>query len=614
MHEYNAGSFLPRLTRLPIRPLPDVLINQIAAGEVIERPASVVKELVENALDAGAQRVEVDIEEGGARLIRVRDDGGGMPAEELALAVSRHATSKIGSLDDLEAVLTLGFRGEALPSIASVSHFSLTSRRADDEHATRLEVDGGRTGALAPAQHPPGTQVEVRELFYNVPARRRFLRAERTEFGHIDEWLRSLALARPDREIRLQHNGKLVRHYRPLNEQRGRLARVRDALGESFADDCLAVEHEGAGLRLTGWVGAPTASRAQADQQYFFVNGRAVRDRVVSHAVRQAYADVLFHGRHPAYVLFLDLDPRRVDVNVHPAKHEVRFRDQRVIHDFLFRSLHATLAEARAGAAPKVESWSDAAADASLSAGSDSPSASSAWTPRQGGLGLSVGETLGQYRRLYAPQAAVASMPSMPEARDDEAPPLGFALAQLAGVYILAENAHGLVLIDMHAAHERISYERMKTALAEDSLRRIPLLVPATLSLSEREADFVEANQQALQTFGFVLRRLSPTAVQLDEIPALLDGVDARQLARDVVSDLMEHGATRRVEEQRNELLATMACHASVRANRRLTVPEMNALMRDIEATERSGQCNHGRPTWTQLSMQELDKLFLRGR
>lgn len=616
----------PEPCRVPIQQLPDVLVNQIAAGEVIERPASVVKELVENALDAGAGRIDIDIEEGGARLIRIRDDGGGIPADELPLALSRHATSKIANLDDLEAVATLGFRGEALPSIASVSRFALTSRPADSEHAVRVEVDGGRIGEPSPAAHPPGTSVEVRDLFYNVPARRRFLRAERTEFGHIDDWLRMLSLARPDCQLKLHHNGKQVRLYRPGLDLAGRQRRLLDALGEGFASQCLAIDHEAAGLRLSGWVGLPTASRSQADQQYFFVNGRAVRDRVVTHAVKQAYADVLFHGRHPAFVLFLDIDPRRVDVNVHPAKHEVRFRDQRLVHDFLFRTLHQVLAETRAGAASgpvsSTLSGTLSGSHAGDSIAADGPRGgaptANAYPPHQSSIRLPVAETLAAYRSLYsAPASQTGSSSAValpPTLADEDMPPLGFALAQLKGIYVLAENAQGLVLIDMHAAHERISYERLKQAMESEGIRSTPLLVPISLAVSEREAEFVELNTESLAALGFAILRNGPQSISLREVPALLEGVDARQLALDVIADLLEHGSTRRIEEQRNELLATMACHASVRANRKLSVAEMNALLRDMEATERSAQCNHGRPTWTQLSLQELDRLFLRGR
>ncbi len=604
---------------MPIRALSDTLINQIAAGEVVERPASVVKELVENALDAGATRVDVELEEGGMRLIRVRDDGSGIDADQLPLALTRHATSKIASLDDLEGVLTLGFRGEALPSIAAVSRFALISRTAQAEHATRLEVEDGKAHPAQPAQHPPGTSVEVRDLFYSVPARRRFLRAERTEFAHVDELVRTLALAHMRRELRLVHNGKAVRSYRPASDPGSRQRRLADALGEAFAGQCLAIEHEGGGLHLSGWIGMPTASRSQADQQYFYVNGRAVRDRVVTHAVRQAYADVLFHGRHPAFVLYLEIDPRRVDVNVHPAKHEVRFRDGRMVHDFIFRSLHEALASTRAGAA-SASPASETAADERVAAATHSAASTMGYVPRAGNqssMALPVREQIENYAALYGPgtaqtDTAAGIVPA--DADDTRAPPLGFALAQLHGVYILSQTIDGLIIVDMHAAHERIGYERLKTAQGGEGIRSISLLVPESLAVSAREADFVEAQPQSFSELGFEVQRVAPTQISLRGIPALLEGVDARQLLLDVLADLIELGSTRRVEEQRNELLSTMACHAAVRANRRLTVAEMNALLRDMEATERSGQCNHGRPTWTRLSMTELDRLFLRGR
>jgi len=601
---------------VPIRALPDVLINQIAAGEVVERPASVVKELVENALDAGATRVDVELEEGGIRLIRVRDDGGGMAADELPLALTRHATSKIASLEDLEGVLTLGFRGEALPSIAAVSRFALTSRTASAEHATRVEVEDGRALPPQPAQHPAGTTVEVRDLFYSVPARRRFLRAERTEFAHVDELLRTLALAHMQRELRLGHNGKSVRQYRPADDPAGRLRRLGDALGEAFASQCLAISHSADGMQLHGWIGLPTASRAQADQQYFYVNGRAVRDRVVTHAVRQAYADVLFHGRHPAFVVYLDIDPRRVDVNVHPAKHEVRFRDGRLVHDFIFRSLHAALAQTRAGAAALPAADSESAAQEPLATGYSPAVGYLRPQAAQTSLALPVREQLAAYNALYgaAPASATEVATVSAPVDDSQVPPLGYALAQLHGVYILSQTSDGLIIIDMHAAHERIGYERLKAAQAGEGIRSVALLVPESVAVSAREADFVEANSPALEEFGFKVQRVAPTMLSLRGLPALLEGVDARQLLLDVLADLIELGGSRRVEERRNELLAGMACHAAVRANRRLSVPEMNALLRDMEATERSAQCNHGRPTWIRLTMADLDRLFLRGR
>ena len=599
---------------MAIRQLPDTLINQIAAGEVVERPASVVKELVENALDAGARRVDIDLEEGGVRLIRIRDDGGGIPAEDLPLAVSRHATSKIASLDDLEGVATLGFRGEALPSIASVSRFALMSRHAAAAHGASLEIEGGRLGEVMPKPHPQGTTVEVRDLFFNVPARRKFLKAERTELGHIEEWLRQLALARPDVELRVSHNGKPSRRWKGEGDLLSEV-RLHEALGEEFANHVLRIDHSAAGLRLHGWIAQPVYNRASADQQYLYVNGRAVRDRSVAHAVKQAYADVLFHGRQPAYVLFLELDPRRVDVNVHPAKHEVRFRDARLIHDFVYRTLHEALAETRAGSAPMPLS----APETATAGGSYGWNAAAPQSP----LGLQqVADIRAGYAVLYgtgAPQvsaatpAALASAP-LPASEDASMPPLGYAIAQLHGIYILAENADGLIVVDMHAAHERIGYEKLKYAHDGEGLRTQPLLVPLTVAVSEREADVAEREVDTLASLGFELNRSGPQSLVLRSVPALLAHGDTEALVRDVLADLREHGESRRVAAARDELLATMACHGAVRANRRLTLPEMNGLLREMEVTERSGQCNHGRPTWARFSLPEIDRWFLRGR
>lgn len=631
--------------RVPIQTLPDTLINQIAAGEVVERPASVVKELVENALDAGATRIDIDLEEGGVRLVRVRDDGAGMAPGDLPLAIRRHATSKIASLDDLEAVATLGFRGEALPSIASVSRFALSSRREADAHGAQLQVDGGRVGEVAPKAHPRGTTVEVRELFFNVPARRKFLRAERTELGHIEEWLRSLALARPDVELRVSHNGRPARRYRGgdalLAADTG--ARLVETLGEDFARQALRIDHAAAGLRLHGWIAQPAYNRASADQQYLYVNGRAVRDRSVAHAVRQAYADVLFHGRHAAYVLFLELDPRGVDVNVHPAKHEVRFRDARLVHDFVYRTLHAALAETRAGLATGL----DAPAPGAMPLPASAPHGAHAHAPAypmhggaQAGLGLPVAEALAAYGALYgadpshphadgsAAHAHAAHAPRAPMAGAgaDAAgvPPLGHAIAQLHGIYIVAETAEGLIVIDMHAAHERIGYERLKAAYGGDGIRAQPLLVPRTLAVSEREADLAEREAPALAALGLEVSRSGPTSLALRAVPALLAQGDTDALLRDVLADLREQendgragtgpAGSDRVAAARDTLLATMACHGAVRAHRRLTLPEMDALLREMERTERSGQCNHGRPTWARFTLSEMDRWFLRGR
>ncbi|MFD0737934.1 DNA mismatch repair endonuclease MutL [Lysobacter koreensis] len=604
---------------MPIRQLPDILINQIAAGEVVERPASVVKELVENALDAGATRVDIDLEEGGSRLIRIRDDGAGIPGDELPLAISRHATSKIASLDDLEGVGTLGFRGEALPSIASVSRFSMTSRRGDAAHGASLDVDGGRVGAVTPKPHPQGTTVEVRDLFFNVPARRKFLKAERTELGHIEEWLRQLALARPDVELRVSHNGRPSKRWKGESDLLSDV-RLNETLGEEFARNALHVDHAAAGLRLHGWIAQPAYNRASADQQYLYVNGRAIRDRSVAHAVKQAYADVLFHGRQPAYVLFLELDPRRVDVNVHPAKHEVRFRDARLIHDFVYRTLQGALAETRAGtaigqgvggASAPADAWQVIAADAAPTG-----SAAYRWNAPQAPLGLQVADTRAGYAQLYGAPAQALPMQAtaLPASDDATLPPLGYAIAQLHGIYILAESADGLIVVDMHAAHERIGYEKLKSAHDGEGLRTQPLLVPAMLAVSEREAETAEREAATLATLGFDVTRSGAQSLTLRSVPALLAHGDVEALLRDVLADLREHGESRRVAAARDELLSTMACHGAVRANRRLTLHEMNALLREMEATERSGQCNHGRPTWARFSLTEIDRWFLRGR
>ena len=588
------------------------LADLIAAGEVVERPASVAKELLENAIDAGASAIVLEVQHGGLTYLRITDNGCGIAPQQLPTAFLRHATSKISRADDLDAIHTLGFRGEALPSVASVSRFRLTSRRNGNEHGALLQVEGGKVGEVVPHAHPPGTTVEVRDLFYNVPARRKFLRAERTELSHIEDWLRTLALARPDVEIRVSHNGKPSRRWKGEGHLLSDV-RLHEALGEDFARNALRVDHAGAGMRLHGWIAQPAYNRASADQQYLYVNGRSVRDRNVSHAIRQAYADVLFHGRHPAYVLFLELDPRGVDVNVHPAKHEVRFRESRLVHDFVYRTLHAALAETRAGGAATAMQPMQA------------PHAWSMPAPQQSSIGLRVADAPSAYAALYAPRdggsfadaaespATVAAMP-MPDDAPGGMPPLGFAVAQLHGIYILAENADGLVVVDMHAAHERIGYEKLKAAHDGAGLRTQPLLVPSSLAVSEREADVAEREAGTLARLGFEVQRSGPQSLLLRSVPALLAHGDVEALLRDVLTDLREHGSTRRVAETRDALLATMACHGAVRANRRLTLPEMNALLREMEATERSGQCNHGRPTWTRFNLAEIDRWFLRGR
>jgi len=592
---------------MAIHILPEHLVNQIAAGEVVERPASVVKELVENSLDAGASRIEVEIEAGGARLIRIRDDGGGIPEAEVGLALARHATSKIDSLDDLEAVASLGFRGEALPSIASVSRLALISRAVGSEDAWRVSADNGVVSEPTPAAHPAGTTVEVRDLFFNTPARRRFLRTEKTEFQHIDRAVRRLALSRFDVQFTLTHNGRSVMHLPAAEDARGRLRRLAQVLGERFAAECIAVEREAGGIALAGWLALPTYSRSQADLQYSYVNGRAVRDKVLMHAVRHGYRDVLFHGRHPAYVINVSLDPARVDANAHPAKQEVRFRDSRSVHEFVFRTVEEALAGTRPGARPAAAA---VAAPATLREFRQSA------MPLSTGGGQGAAEPLAAYAALSgAPEPTAASTrPGDAPAQAGSVPPLGYALAQLHGVYILAENADGLVLVDMHAAHERITYERLKRAFADRNVVRQPLLVPRAVEVARAEADLAEHHAEAFREVGLVVDRHGPESVVIREIPTLLAASAAEELLRDVLADLAEHGTSGRIADHVDELLATMACHHSVRANRAMTLPEMNALLRAMETTERADQCNHGRPTWTALGLRELDRLFLRGQ
>lgn len=599
-----------------IQQLPDQLINQIAAGEVIERPASVVKELLENSLDAGATRIDIELEAGGIKLVRVRDNGSGIHPDDLALALTRNATSKIVTLDDLEHVRSLGFRGEALPSIASVSRLRLLSRPAEFEHAHSIEADNGRVAAVKPAQHPPGTSVEVHELFFNVPARRKFLRAERTELTHIEEGVRALALAYPEVAFTLTHNGREL--FRDSACAEVPQARIEAVMGEAFLVQSLAIEHLAAGLALRGWVGLPTASRALADRQFFYVNRRLVRDRQVAHAIKQAYADVLFHGRHPSFVLFLELDPLQVDVNVHPAKAEVRFREARLVHDFLYRSLHEALAQTRAGAAAPVA--------ATLPVEPANSATFPVYARSQGGLRFAAAESAAAYAAVYGGmQSALATTATMTASPDnatllavasnpESSPPLGFAIAQLHGIYVLAENAQGLVLVDMHAAHERITYERLKADQALGAIPAQQLLVPMRMAVSAAEADAAELFAEAFHALGIELARLGPDRLLIKRIPQVLDGADVERLVGDVLAEFVLLGNSRRLEETQNAILATMACHGSVRANRRLSLPEMNALLRQMEATERSAQCNHGRPTWVALSLTELDRLFLRGR
>ncbi|SIT42730.1 DNA mismatch repair protein MutL [Paraburkholderia ribeironis] len=671
-----AAAPLPRPLRA-IQPLPDQLISQIAAGEVVERPASVVKELLENALDAGAQTLRILLDEGGVKRISITDDGCGIPENELVLALMRHATSKIRSLAELEAVATLGFRGEALASIASVAQMTITSRTVDAPHAVRVDA---QTGVLSPAAGTQGTTIEVRELYFNTPARRKFLKSEQTELGHCLEQIRRVALARPDVAISVLHNGKAVEHWN-ASEPPVRVAKI---LGDTFATAHLPLDESAGPLAVYGCAGLPTASRGRADQQYFFVNGRFVRDKLLTHAVRAAYEDVLHGDRYPSYVLFLDLPPEGVDVNVHPSKIEVRFRDSRSIHQFVFHAVQRALAR-HAGASPETTAGGHAAhlepaagAPASFGAtplggvgagGADGGAFGSGFgggglggsqgggSGSGGGFGssqpgntwmrqarmtqgtLPVAQPLAFYDALFGRKdthAGTSAGATLFEARDSAAEtpspynasaphpapafnaadeqPLGFALGQIHGIYVLAQNAHGLVIVDMHAAHERILYEQFKNALADHAVAVQPLLIPQTMQADPVEIGTVEEERDTLDALGFDLAVLSPTTLAIRAVPALLKDADLPTLARAVLSDLHAFGGSRVLTERQHELLGTLACHHAVRANRRLTLDEMNALLRQMEATERADQCNHGRPTWYQLTLSDLDRLFMRGQ
>ena len=605
------------------------LANQIAAGEVVERPASVVKELVENCLDAGATRIDIEIEQGGIKLIRVRDDGRGIDKDDLPLALARHATSKVYSLDELECLVSLGFRGEALASVASVSRLTLTSKPRDQSEAWQVQTQGrDMVTEVSPAAHTDGTTVEVRDLFFNTPARRKFMRTEKTEFNHLDEVIKRQALSRFDVGFTLRHNNRTLYSLRPAHSQAEQQRRIAQLLNPDFMSNSLIIETERAGLKMSGWVGLPTFSRSMADMQYFFVNGRVVKDKVIGHAVKQAYRDVLYHGRHPCFVLFLELDSAGVDVNVHPTKHEVRFRDQRLVHDFLFSQLHRALAEVR----PESNGVDPVGAPIATITGIEAGEFSGQTTLNMGRQAESfspnyqqspavsrVQEQVAFYQALQAPSSANVDMAlggaqALPEPTQQDIPPLGFAVAQLHGIYILSQSEQGLIVVDTHAAHERITYERMKTQYDQQGIQAQPLLVPLKLSVSEKEAEAADEFAEVLTQFGLELQRSGPESLTVRQIPVYLQQADVESLVRSVLADLLQHESSDAILAQRNEILSTMACHGSVRANRRLTIPEMNALLRDMERTERSGQCNHGRPTWTQMSLPELDKLFLRGR
>ena len=582
-----------------IRPLTETLISQIAAGEVVDRPASVLKELLENSLDAGATDIGVALAEGGIKQIRVTDNGSGIAKDDLPMAFARHATSKIASLEDLEQVRSLGFRGEALASIASVARVALASRAAGAAHAFALSAEAGSIGATEPAAHPAGTAVEVNDLYYNTPARRKFLKSDATEFAHCEEVFTRAALSRSDVALTLRHNGRVVARLATADPAQ----RIAAALGAEFAQSMRPVVANGV-LKLSGFAGSPAYTRASRDAQFVYVNGRFVRDKLLSHALREAYRDVLHGERHPAYVLFLEIDPRGVDVNVHPAKIDIRFRDPRAVHQFVFHAV----AKGLAGTAAETP----AAIASPLAAGRSI-------RPRADQIGLGLAQPVASYTAMFAdrrPGADLAAVQSGvhedPNAPD--APPLGFALAQLHGVYILAQNQQGLILVDMHAAHERILYERLKRALDSRAMNTQKLLIPSTFHADRVDVATVEEHGATLNQLGFDVNAISPFALAVRAVPAMLAEADAAELARAVLRDIREYGASRVLTERRDELLGTMACHGAVRAHRALTILEMNALLREMEETERSGQCNHGRPTWYQMSLADLDKLFLRGR
>lgn len=607
-----------------IHALPPQLVNQIAAGEVVERPASVVKELVENSFDAGAQQIHIEIEQGGMRLIKIRDDGCGIIKDDLALALSRHATSKIASLKDLEHVSSMGFRGEALPSISSVARLVLISRVVNADCAWKISADGTeRDFDPQPDPHPPGTTIDVRDLFYNTPARRKFLKTEKTEFTHIESLIKKMALSRFDIGFVLIHNQREVINLKPAYDDLQQEKRVAGICGNAFLQNAVKIDFASSGLQLKGWVGLPTFSRSQSDMQFFYVNGRLIKDRLVVHAVKQAFQDVLYHGRHPVFVLYLTLDPNLVDVNAHPTKLEVRFREGRLVHDFLFSALHRSLAEQRPGATAKpethvvdfvaVEPEVDPAIPTEPSQNRFTTTLSS--NPRQSSLPLSVNEEIKAYAALYPKVEAATTESDVDKVSEPQVyPPLGFALAHIHSIYILSETKNGVILVDAHAAHERVTYERLKKQYHQGNIPAQPLLLPLKIQVATAEADLAEQEHAFFSSLGFELNRSGPETVVVRSTPALLGKQDIDSLIRDVLADLSAQGMSCKVLEKSNEILATMACHGSVRAKRKLTIDEMNALLREMEQTERIGQCNHGRPTWIELSHIELDKFFMRGQ
>lgn len=617
--------------RQHIAQLPSHLADQIAAGEVVERPASVVKELLENALDSGATQVDIVIEQGGEKLIQVTDNGSGIPQLELSLAVSRHATSKIQSVEDLSAVKTLGFRGEALASISSVSRFQIVSKSEESGAAWQLSAEGeGNWSDLSPVAGTLGTQVRVEDLFFNTPARKRFLRSAQTEFSHIDQLVKRVMLSRPEVGFKLIHNAKVVRQVLPVVDEATQQKRLSQLMGQPFVAQSLRVEFEAQEIKLDGWVGLPTFNRSQTDMQYLFVNGRIVRDRLLSYAVKQAYADVLYHGRHPAYLLFLEIPHDLVDVNVHPAKYEVRFANGRWVYDFLRRSVRDAVgrplnAEQGSGrpfgdlSNSPMTTWSDGSNNAKgwQNGGAGMQSAMQFQSPAMNADRSALDTRLLQYGvEPFAEQSGVSEAGASYAGQSDsaQAHKLGFAKMQLHGVFILAENQQGLVLVDMHAAHERVVYERLKTQWQEQRLVSQPLLVPMVLALESSQVEVWQAFSKWFDKLGFEIEQMGPEQLKVTALPALLSKSDVVGLVNDMLADLAVAGQTQQVEEHINAILSTMACHGSVRANRQLTIEEMNALLREMERTERSDQCNHGRPTWVQLSMEQLDGLFMRGK
>jgi DNA mismatch repair protein MutL len=598
------------VARMPIRVLSPNLIDQIAAGEVIERPASVVKELIENAFDAGARRIEIEIERAGLRLMRVRDDGCGLEATDLALAVERHATSKIATLDDLEGIASFGFRGEALPSIGSVARLRLVSRTREQQQGNELSVDGGVRSAVVPAAHPVGTSVEVRDLFYNVPARRRFVRSESTEFGHILRQVERLALSEPGVAFRLRHNGREILDLPAADEHLAFERRIDRIIGAEFRSQALAIDESAGPLRLSGWLGLPTAARAQADLQFWFVNARAVRDRVLANAVRLGYRDVLYHGRHPSYLLYLTLDPRQVDVNAHPTKLELRFRDSRAVHDGVFRSVERALAATMASALPATSPGEGAATLVPVSAALqfDTPLAGAGAAPQ---LYVSQGAppAYAYSRSSFAAARALA----VGEPPDDERP-LGVAVAQLHGLYILAQSRDGLIVVDTHAAHERVIYEQLKSLYQSGTPASQLLLEPLSVAAGEHEIDALLAQGAEFERVGFEIERLGPERLAVRRVPALLAGTDIAGLVAQLGRELTGEAGTHHLDGAAHRILGSMACRAAIRGQRALSLGEMDALLRQMEQTERASQCNHGRPTWMRMSLREIDQLFLRGR